>query len=153
MRVPILRLLLLMGLLHLSLQHTRHQMLFGVAGSLLFAGPLGLALGRPQPGRASWTWMPAAALSLAAAIVATGFRFAHPVQHEDMFTSPSAVFAHVPATLAAKPVLNEYNFGGFLIFNGVRPFIDGRADMYGDKFLDEYIGSGPPQPRAPRANA
>ena len=36
------------------------------------------------------------------------------------------------------PVLNEYNFGGFLIFKGVRPFIDGRADMYGDKFLEDY---------------
>ena len=138
-RVPMLRLLLLMGLLHLGLLHTRHQMLFGVAGSLLFSGPLGLVLGRPQQGRASWAWTPAAALSLAAAIAASGFRLTHPVHREDMFTSPSAVFAHVPPALAAKPVLNEYNFGGFLIFNGVRPFIDGRADMYGDKFLDEYM--------------
>lgn len=40
--------------------------------------------------------------------------------------------------LARTPVLNEYNFGGFLIFHGVRPFIDGRAELYGDKFLAEY---------------
>ncbi len=138
-RVPMLRLLLLLGLLHLGLQHARHQMLFGVVGSLLFAGPLSAVLGKPQPSRASWKWMPAAALSLAAVIAVTGFRLAHPVQREDMFSSPGAVFAHVPPALAAKPVLNEYNFGGFLIFHGVRPFIDGRADMYGDKFLDEYM--------------
>jgi len=138
-RVPMLRLLLLLGLLHLGLQHARHQMLFGIVGSLLFAGPLGMALGRPRPGRASWRWLPAAALSLAAVIAVTSFRLAHPAQRQDMFSSPGAVFAHVPPALAAKPVLNGYNFGGFLIFNGVRPFIDGRADMYGDKFLGEYM--------------
>ena len=46
-RVPMLRLLLLLGLLHLGLQHARHQMLFGVVGSLLFAGPLSAVLGKP----------------------------------------------------------------------------------------------------------
>lgn len=139
-RVPPLRLLMLMGLLHLAFHHARHQMLFGVAGALLFAGPLGLALGRLSPVRAPGTAKPALALavSLVMAIAATGFRLAHPIVREDFFTSPGAAFAHVPASLAATPVFNEYSFGGFLIFHGVRPFIDGRADMYGDKFLDEY---------------
>jgi len=36
------------------------------------------------------------------------------------------------------PVLNDYAFGGYLILRGVRPFIDGRADMYGDDFLAGY---------------
>ena len=35
-------------------------------------------------------------------------------------------------------MLNGYGFGGYLIGAGVRPFIDGRADMYGDAFLDLY---------------
>ncbi len=140
-RVPILRLLMLMGLLHLALHHARHQMLFGVAGTLLFAGPLGAALGRLNPVRATGAAKPALALalSLALAFAATAFRLAQPIAREDVFTSPSAAFAHVPASLAATPVFNEYNFGGFLIFHGVRPFIDGRADMYGDKFLAEYV--------------
>ena len=72
---------------------------------------------------------------------------------EDIFTSPGAAFAHVPASLAAMPVLNEYNFGGFLIFNGVRPFIDGRADMYGDKFLEDYAELITAESCAHRANA
>ncbi len=139
-RVPVLRLLILIGLLHLALQHTRHQMLFGVAGSLLFAGPLGAALGRLQPLRAAPAGKPALAIAIAltAAIALTGFRLAHPIVREDGFTWPGAAFAHVPAALARTPVLNEYNFGGFLIFHGVRPFIDGRAELYGDKFLAEY---------------
>jgi hypothetical protein len=36
-------------------------------------------------------------------------------------------------------VLNDYNFGGFLIFNDIPVFIDGRADMYGDAFIERFI--------------
>jgi hypothetical protein len=32
-------------------------------------------------------------------------------------------------------VLNDYPFGDYLIFSGIPPFVDGRADMYGDAFL------------------
>jgi hypothetical protein len=36
-------------------------------------------------------------------------------------------------------VLNSYNFGGYLIFMGVPPFVDGRVLLYGDQFLQQYI--------------
>jgi hypothetical protein len=32
-------------------------------------------------------------------------------------------------------VLNDYDFGGYLIANGVAPFIDGRTELYGEKFF------------------
>ena len=35
-------------------------------------------------------------------------------------------------------VLNDYGFGGYLIFSGRRPFIDGRAELYGDAFIRRY---------------
>jgi hypothetical protein len=35
-------------------------------------------------------------------------------------------------------VLNDYGFGGYLIFSHVRPFIDGRAELYGDAMLSLY---------------
>jgi hypothetical protein len=37
--------------------------------------------------------------------------------------------------------LNSYEFGGFLIFSGVPTFIDGRADVFGDRFLYSYVTS------------
>jgi hypothetical protein len=37
-----------------------------------------------------------------------------------------------------KPVLNDYSFGGYLIYRGISVFIDGRADMYGDGFMARY---------------
>jgi hypothetical protein len=44
----------------------------------------------------------------------------------------------VPAALRSRPVLNEYGVGGLLIFEGIKPFIDGRADMYGDDHMTRY---------------
>ena len=37
------------------------------------------------------------------------------------------------------PVLNDYGFGGYLIFEGIPPFIDGRAELYGDEFIKRYV--------------
>jgi hypothetical protein len=35
-------------------------------------------------------------------------------------------------------VLNDYSFGAYPIAHGDRPFIDSRADMYGDAFLGRF---------------
>ena len=46
------------------------------------------------------------------------------------------------AWLVAHPggkLLNHYNFGGWLIWNGVPVYVDGRPDMYGDAFMDRYV--------------
>jgi hypothetical protein len=44
----------------------------------------------------------------------------------------------VPRFVRETPVLNDYAFGGYLIWNGVKPFIDSRADLHGDIFLKNY---------------
>ena len=38
-------------------------------------------------------------------------------------------------------VLNSYEFGGYLIFKGIPTFIDGRFDLYGRQFLRRYFDS------------
>ncbi|MCB8944739.1 MAG: hypothetical protein H6658_13400 [Ardenticatenaceae bacterium] len=40
--------------------------------------------------------------------------------------------------LAEMRGYNSYNWGGYLIWRGVRVFVDGRADVYGDDFLFYY---------------
>ena len=35
-------------------------------------------------------------------------------------------------------VFNDYDFGGYLIANGVAPFIDGRTELYGEKFFVDH---------------
>jgi hypothetical protein len=36
-------------------------------------------------------------------------------------------------------VFNAYGFGGYLIFAGIPPFVDGRIDLYGDTLMHEYV--------------
>jgi len=141
LRLAPLRILLLIGLLHVAFQHSRQQMVAGVVGALALAEPF--AAGRLRVAAAAgggWrlprpAWLAAAAVLV---LALTGFRAAVPVVRVNDRMSPIAALDHVPPALAAMPVFNDYGFGGYLIFHGVRPFIDGRADLYGDDFLSSY---------------
>lgn len=136
-RLPTVRLLLLLGLLHLALQHTRHQMLAAFIGPLLIAASLGksLHLGVPAGVTFRWCW---AALGLSLAVCLAALRTALPIVRTDGPTAPISALAHVSPSLLAQSVFNDYAFGGYLIYSNVRPFIDARADMYGDPFLRLY---------------
>jgi hypothetical protein len=129
--IPFLRLLILIGLVWLALSHARHQMLLGVTAPILIAP----ALQKTWPAKEQ----PASALfALFAGILLLamgGARLAVPVVRDD---GPASALAHVPRFVREMPVLNDYGFGGYLIWNDVKPFIDSRADLYGDIFLQNY---------------
>lgn len=38
--------------------------------------------------------------------------------------------------LSDQRIYNDFPWGGYLIWNDIRPFIDGRTDMYGPEYLD-----------------
>ena len=149
LRIPAIRLLILLGLLHLGLQHVRHQMILAVVGTLLVAEPAGRALLRggslPKPDlRAAlagqWrTYRPAAlAMMVVIAAIAT-VRMAIPVQRTDSDHVPATALAKLPEELRTRRVFNDYGFGGALILAGIPPYIDGRADLYGDAFLQNHV--------------
>lgn len=48
--------------------------------------------------------------------------------------------------LNQKRGLNLYAWGGYLIWNGVPVFVDGRADLYGDTFLSDYLAFDDAEP-------
>ncbi len=143
-RIPLVRLIVLLGLVHLTLHQTRHQMVLAVVGALLLAEPLARAIQGSDP-LIPLARMPrrAGVGALAAILVAfsgvAAARAAMPARLVEVMTAPVSALAHVPAALRLKPVLNEYGMGGYLIFNQVRPYIDGRADMYGDDFVRDYM--------------
>jgi hypothetical protein len=145
-RLSPVRAVMLVGLLHLALQHSRHEILLAILAPMLLAEPIAQALGAPptrQPLRASvWSLIAAAAIALGLA----GARLALPITRADAATAPMTALQAVPPALRDKPMLNDYAFGGYLIWEKLRPFIDGRADMYGDAFLGLYerIAAGDP---------
>jgi hypothetical protein len=134
LKIPAPRLLILLGLVWLALAHGRHQMLLGVCAPLLLAPSLAKAWpAKSEAGKPLF-----AASALAGLVVLALVRLALPVTRGDDPVSPVSALAHVPRFVRETPVLNDYAFGGYLIWNGVRPFIDSRADLYGDIFLQNY---------------
>lgn len=131
-RLAPLRALVLLGLLHLALQHVRQETVLAIVGGLLLARPLARGAARPEAREGA----PGLAGLLAASLVA--LRLAFPAAIIEGATKPAAALASVPEPWRSRNVLNDYGMGGYLIFNGVRPFIDGRNDMYGDAFTEAY---------------
>ncbi|CAN7297880.1 hypothetical protein LJR219_001472 [Phenylobacterium sp. LjRoot219] len=137
-KVPVFRTLLLLFIFHMALTHQRHMLVLALIGPLLLAEPIGRSFGRQAPRPLAMPWLPAVVFALGA-LVMIGVRAADPVVRNDAVTTPKIALQHVPVALRAQPVLNTYSFGGYLAFSGVKPFIDGRADMYGDDFFSGHI--------------
>ena len=144
-RAPAVRLILILLLFYMSLEHVRQEIVLAVVAPLLLAEPLGRAFERGWTLPLASAWPPlrriAAPLAVASAafLILGGWRLATPELRRDRETVPVTALEHVPPALRAQPVFNNYAFGGWLIFNGVRPFIDGRSDMYGDDLLKLYL--------------
>jgi hypothetical protein len=147
-RLPPVRLLILLALIHGALTHARNEQLLGIVGALVLAEPLGVSLGRGHAvtlGRRWRSLMTGTALLAAAALA---IRVVLPLSPERTEAAFATTLENVPPSLRTKPVLNEYGLGGQLIFQGVRPFIDSRADLYGDAFLTQYRRIASPEQEA-----
>lgn len=145
-RVPLARLALLLLVFHMATQHVRHQPVLAIVGAMLLAAPIGAAFGQGLI-RAKATAAAAAAFA-ACALILVGVRLALPVSRADEVHTPATALARLPPVLADRPGLNNYGFGGYVIFQGHKAFIDGRADMYGDAFMKRYIAIQDGKPEA-----
>ncbi len=139
MAMPRLRMALLVGMVAMALAHARHAQLLGLIAPMLLAPAIARAIDMTRPGDqrlvARMAIVASALLALAMGLV----RLATPMHRIDSAVAPISALAAVPADLRQKPVLNDYSFGGYLIWSHIRPFIDGRADMYGDGMLSLYL--------------
>jgi hypothetical protein len=131
-KLSLVRWALLAGLLYLALAHARHQPILAIIATLLLARPLaGASAADPL---APDTLRVLAAFSIGFLLIAAA-RLAVPFERKDMATYPISAMRRISPELRTLPVLNSYSFGGPLILNGIKPYIDGRADLYGDAFM------------------
>jgi len=149
-RLPLTRLLMLLLLLHMALQHRRHGELVGLVAPLLLAPALAPQLravtasrsARPVDRGLAELAKPASLRGIAFAGVVLAVLSAavlHGAATRSDVPVPAAALAAVAAEHVSGPVLNDYGFGGYLIFSGIPPFIDGRAELYGDAFIKRHV--------------
>lgn len=127
-KLPPGRTLLLLALLGLAFSQVRHQSWLIIVAALVL--PPAFRTGGSMKERA-WPFVVAAFALLM-------FRAALPLSPNEDTSNPRGLIAAIPRPLRSQPVLNGYSFGGPLILAGIRPYIDGRADMYGDAFFADY---------------
>jgi hypothetical protein len=144
LKLPWPRTLMVLLLLWLALSHVRNEELLGIIAPLLLAAPLARQLGAaavPQRGRPSL-----AALLAATAATALGL-FATATALDRRGLEPRGDVAPVAAVEAAREtgldghVFNSVRFGGYLLLAGIPSFVDGRADLFGDAFLQRYVAA------------
>jgi hypothetical protein len=81
---------------------------------------------------------------LAGLIVFVALRFRYVVSQQGNVESsnfPEAAVSFLAQSGPPGPIFNHYNWGGYLIWKlypGAKVYIDGRADLYGDSFLDNF---------------
>ncbi|HZC37919.1 MAG TPA: hypothetical protein VE221_04505, partial [Sphingomicrobium sp.] len=135
-RLPVIRVVVVLGLLHFALAQVRNADLLAVLAPLYLAAPLSRQLRTETEGDIVGSVYGLNLIACGAMIAATSFaqfRDVHPVRNN---TPEAAVAA---ADLAhAGPLLNDYGFGGYLIFAGIPTFIDGRGELYGGPFIERY---------------
>jgi hypothetical protein len=87
------------------------------------------------------------AVVLAAVAVLTVARVRYVVGHQaetEAKNFPAAAVAFLAVQRPPGPILNHYNWGGYFIWKlypEYRVYIDGRADLYGDAFMDDFAAT------------
>jgi hypothetical protein len=128
-RIPIGRLILLIVTLGMAFVHMRHQSAFIIIAVCIIP-PLFGSRAAANPVRKAL---------LLAALPLLAVRAFLPFTPPESRANPYRLIAAVPRQLRSRPVFNDYVFGGPLILAGIKPYIDGRAEIYGDAFVQDYV--------------
>jgi hypothetical protein len=146
-KLPLMRIVLLLGLVHMSLAQGRAAEILALIAPMLLAAPLVRQIGEQNFSVAPASFRGALVAGLAAVLVAGTVAWASVHRFEPhMRSSPVAAVTELKK-LHLSRVLNDYDFGGYLIASGVAPFIDGRTELYGEKFfVDHNAASGLMEP-------
>jgi hypothetical protein len=138
-RLSWVRWMLLAAMLGLAMLQVRHQAMLAILAAMLL--PQGFA---KRDAVAAVTDRTMGWVAVAGAAVLIALRAIMPLTPDNNEANPWKLIASVPPELRSQPVLNGYSMGGPLILSGIRPYIDGRGDMYGDQLVVGFsrIGRG-----------
>jgi hypothetical protein len=146
LKLSVPRILLLLGLIWMALTHSRNIEVFAFLAPLLLAKPIAEQLGSGGTGivairetRSTSHVVMVAALALAAVGWASTKTFVahHPFSFLESQTPVAAV--DVLKQRQAQRIFSTSPFGGYLVSRDIKAFIDGRAELYGEKFVLDYF--------------
>lgn len=147
-RIGAVRVLLLLGLMHMALSHGRHADLLGIVAPLLLARSLDDASDRitgEHPPSKLDRWFASLArpmhpvsIALLTTSIVAGAWAAAPDRFMPVAANTPEAAVDAGLQLPGR-VFNHYDYGGYLIFRGVPVFVDGRGDPYGNDFIERAV--------------
>jgi hypothetical protein len=138
------RIILILLLTSMALAHVRSIEAFAFLVPLIIAKPLGEQSPRPRQEATGEIW-PARTLTALGALMIVGAAWTstsiYLSHHRFTFTMTQTPVAAVDLLeqRKAKRIFNAYQFGGYLISRGIPVFVDGRAELYGEKFIMDFF--------------
>lgn len=152
LKLPLVRLLIVLGLVHLYLRHARNAELLAMLAPLVIAPVLARqwpslrsvseAAGGVLARRVLLLTRPAGRGALALCLAIAGVCAVATVRVTSATppaaTMPSAALDHARSAGLTGRVFNSYNYGGYLIHAGIPTFIDGRGELYGGAFIKRF---------------
>jgi hypothetical protein len=141
------RILLILGLTWMALSHARNVGTFAFLVPLVLAAPFTASSDRAEADLRSaegplgrGVTVLATLMLVAAALVSTTLYTAN---HRFTITT-----THMPAAAVdilserkTQRIFNAYQFGGYLIARDIPVFVDGRAELYGEKFVMDFFSA------------
>jgi hypothetical protein len=148
-RLPLMRIALLLGLLHMALSQVRAAEILALVAPMVLAAPLARQIGGSDAAVPGARQSPGAAMVAALLMVLAAGTVAYASVHRfepNTRGTPVAAVAELKRLNLAR-VFNDYDFGGYLIASDVPTFIDGRTELFGEKFfIDHNAASGLMEP-------
>jgi hypothetical protein len=132
------RIVLVLGLFHMALSHVRNIEIFALLMPLVVVTPVASQFGL-QAARFVKTSFPVASIATMVAILGIS-TWAFAANHKFSLPANQSPAAAVEVLKEKNPrhILNDLPFGGYLISQGLPVFIDGRAELYGERFEMAY---------------
>ncbi len=134
LRVSLYHTFLLLLLLHLALTHQRHLTLLGLLAPLVVAPALPRRQGDAATAPGAWGWAIAAGFLGWVGVTGLAVALGHDPKPAPRWM-PQAALSAVREAGVTGNVLNDYDFGGYLIARSIPTYIDGRAELYGGRFV------------------
>ncbi|MGY4627591.1 hypothetical protein [Bradyrhizobium sp. USDA 4486] len=139
------RIFLILFLTWSALSHVRSIEAFAFLVPLVLAKPLGEMFPRPPADAAGAARWPARYVTVAGALMIAAASWTTTAlyidHHRFIFTmtqTPVAA-ADLIEKVGAKRIFNAYQFGGYLISRDIPVYVDGRAELYGEKFIMDFF--------------
>jgi hypothetical protein len=148
--LPPTRILILLGLVHMALAQGRAADVLALVAPLVLARPLASQIGGSDStaiDRVAPRTPLLAGIAFALAAGTAAFASVHRFE-PNMGSAPVAAVDELKKLKVGR-VFNDYDFGGYLIYRGVPTFIDGRTELYGQKFfVNHNAASGLTEPES-----